>query len=127
VKIAVDTNRCTDLIAGDPEVVQNLESAPVIYLPFICAGELRAGFLGGSRGTENERALAKFLAREGVSILFADDQTTHHYARLKVQLRRQGTPIPTNDVWIAALVLQHGLTLYTRDQHFSHLRQIPRL
>src|SRR4051812_44843465 len=106
MKIALDTNRCTDLIAGDSAVVEILENASLIYLPFICVGELRAGFLGGSRGPQNERALIKLIERNGVSILLADEQTTHHYARLTMQLRRQGTPIPTNDVWIASLVLQ---------------------
>ncbi|MGB8297405.1 MAG: hypothetical protein WCG85_18415 [Polyangia bacterium] len=55
-----------------------------------------------------------------------DDQTTHQYASLYRQLRRQGTPIPTNDIWSAALVLQHGLTLHARDRHFDHLAQLVR-
>jgi tRNA(fMet)-specific endonuclease VapC len=59
--------------------------------------------------------------------VFADEDSTHHYARLFRQLRRQGTPIPTNDLWIAALVVQHQLHLFARDAHFDHLPQIPRL
>jgi len=88
--------------------------------------ELRAGFAAGKRATENERLLRRLLLKEGVAILFADEQTTHHYAATFAQLRRQGTPIPTNDLWIAALVLQHGLVLCTRDRHFDRLPQIPR-
>ena len=57
-------------------------------------------------------------------MLFADDQTTHHYAAVFSQLRKQGTPIPTNDMWLAALVLQHNLVLHARDKHFAHLPQI---
>jgi predicted nucleic acid-binding protein len=53
-----------------------------------------------------------------------DDQTTHHHAAAYRQLRTQGTPIPTNDLWIAALVLQHSLKLHDRDRHFEHLPQI---
>ena len=60
-------------------------------------------------------------------MLTADEQTTATYASVFIQLRRQGTPIPTNDMWIAALVLQHGLVLHARDQHFDHLAQIPRV
>jgi tRNA(fMet)-specific endonuclease VapC len=65
--------------------------------------------------------------KPGVSILYPDDQTTQHYATLYKQLRKQGTPIPTNDLWISALVLQHSLSLYARDVHFDHLPQIVRL
>jgi len=57
-------------------------------------------------------------------VLFADEQTIEQYVSLFRQLRRQGTPIPTNDLWIAALVLQHGLVLCARDRHFDHLPQI---
>ena len=62
--------------------------------------------------------------RDGVAVLYPDEQTTHQYATVFRQLRRQGTPIPTNDIWIAALVLQHDLALYARDRHFEHLPQI---
>ena len=56
-----------------------------------------------------------------------DDQTTHHYASVFRQLRKQGTPIPTNDMWLAALVLQHNLALHARDKHFDHLPQLVRV
>ena len=75
----------------------------------------------------NEGVLRRFLLRRGVDVLMPDEQTTHHYAAVYRQLRQQGSPIPTNDMWIAALVLQHGLVLYARDDHFDHLPQIPRL
>jgi tRNA(fMet)-specific endonuclease VapC len=88
--------------------------------------ELRAGFSLGKRAAENERVLRRFLLKEGVGVLYADDQTTHHYAAIFRQLRRQGTPIPTNDLWIAALVLQHSLTLHARDRHFDQLPQLVR-
>lgn len=96
-------------------------------MPFIVLGELRAGFAGGRPGYENEANLVRFLNGYRVDALFADEETTHHYARLFQQLRRQGTPIPTNDLWIAALVVQHHAHLFARDAHFDHLPQIPRL
>lgn len=126
MRLALDTNRYTDLCRGAAEVVKLVEHAEAIFLPFIVLGELRAGFALGSRGVENERILRRFLMQPGVAVLFADDQTTHHYSALYRQLRRQGTPIPTNDLWTAALVLQHDLVLCHRDGHFDHLPQILR-
>lgn len=127
VKLALDTNRYTDLARGVPEVVNNVGQAEAVYLPFITVAETRAGFLLGQRRMENEGVFLKFLTRSNVYILHPDDQTTHVYADLFRQLRRQGTPIPSNDLWTAALVVQHGLTLYARDKHFDALPQLPRL
>jgi tRNA(fMet)-specific endonuclease VapC len=127
LRIALDNNRYVDFARGDEEVVEALESAEEIHVPLIVLGELRAGFLVGSRGAENEGVLRKFLLRPGVFVSFPDETTTHHYATVYRQLRQQGTPIPTNDMWIAAIVLQHSFVLYARDRHFDHLPQIPRL
>lgn len=127
MRLALDTNRYTDLCRDLAEVVALVEHAEAVFLPFTVLAELRAGFSLGNRGAENERTLRQFLLKPGVAPLFADDQTTHHYAVLFRQLRRQGTPIPTNDLWTAALVLQHGLVLCHRDQHFDQLPQITRV
>jgi tRNA(fMet)-specific endonuclease VapC len=126
VRVALDTNRYVDLCRGVPETVGLLEEAEAILLPFVVVGELRAGFAHGRRQAENERVLRRFLLKDGVRVLFADDQTTHHYASVFRQLRKQGTPIPTNDMWLAALVLQHNLALHARDRHFDHLPQLVR-
>jgi tRNA(fMet)-specific endonuclease VapC len=125
VRLALDTNRYTDLCRDAAEVVTLVEQAEAIFLPFVVLAELRAGFAVGTRGAENERVLRRFLMKPGVAVLFADDQTTHYYATIFRQLRRQGTPIPTNDLWISALVLQHNLILCARDRHFDYLPQIP--
>jgi predicted nucleic acid-binding protein len=127
LRIALDTNRYVDFARGDTAAVDVLESAEAVYLPLTVLGELRAGFAVGRQGARNEGALRRFLLRSGVSVLLPDEQTTHHYASIYRQLRQQGTPIPTNDIWIAASVLQHDLVLYARDQHFDHLPQIARL
>jgi len=127
VRPALDTNRYVDLCKGVVETVELLESAEAIVLPFVVLGELRAGFAFGRRQAENERTLRRFLLKDGVRVLFADDQTTHHYAAVFRQLRKQGTPIPTNDMWLAALVLQHNLALHARDGHFDHLPQLVRV
>ena len=127
VKLALDTNRYVDFCKGEPRVVSVLEAASSVYLPFVVLAELRAGFRIGRRGVDNERVLRQFLMRDGVRPQYPDDQTTHHYAAVYSQLRGQGTPIPTNDIWIAALVLQHNLALCARDAHFDHLPQLARV
>jgi tRNA(fMet)-specific endonuclease VapC len=127
MKIALDTNRYTDFCRGEPEVVESIAHAEKIYLPFVVLGELRAGFQAGSRARQNERHLIRFLNSPRVRLLLPDEQTTHHYASAFAQLRKQGTPIPTSDMWIAALVLQHDLLLLARDNHFDHLPQLARI
>src|SRR5208337_1916404 len=107
--------------------VNLVATADEIWLPFAVLGELRAGFAAGSQEARNEAVLRRFLLKPGVGILYADDQTTQQYANVYRQLRRQGTPIPTNDMWIAALVLQHSLVLLARDAHFDALPQLTRL
>ena len=127
MRLILDTNRYRDLGDGDQAVIHVLESADAIFVPFVVLAELRAGFAVGKKGRENERTLQTFLAKPGVESLFATEATTQVYATLYRQLRQQGTPIPTHDLWIAALVIEHGLALFSRDAHFDHLPQINRL
>jgi len=127
MRLALDTNRYTDLCRGEASIVETVEQADQVWLPFIVVGELRAGFAVGSQEVRNEAVLRRFLLKPGVGILHADEQTTHHYASVYRQLRKQGTPIPTNNMWIAALVLQHSLVLCARDAYFDTLAQIARI
>jgi len=127
MNLVLDTNRYVDLCRGAAEVVAKVLHAETVFLPFVVLGELRAGFRVGARARGNERVLQRFLAQPSVDILFATEATTTHYASLYRQLREQGTPIPTNDLWIAALVSEHRLTLYSRDEHFARLPQLDRL
>ena len=127
MRLALDTNRYTDLCRGDESVVDAVERADEVLLPFVVLGELHAGFAVGTQGPRNEAVLRRFLLKSGVRVLYADEQTTHHYAAVYRQLRKQGTPIPTNDMWIAALVLQHSLVLLARDAHFDALPQLARV
>ncbi len=127
MRIALDTNRYVDFCRGNEDVVRVVQEAERLFLPLMVLAKLRAGFLGGSQLRKNEATLTLFLNSPRVEVLDPDEQTTHHYARLFFQLRKQGTPIPTNDLWIAALVVQHDLMLCARDQHFDHLPHLPRL
>lgn len=124
MRLALDTNRYQDLCRSDPKVVAAVETAIEVLIPFVVLAELRAGFAVGRRGRENERVLDQLLSKPGVRALFADESTTRSYAGVYRQLRQQGTPIPTSDIWIAALVLQHDLVLASRDRHFEHLPQL---
>lgn len=125
MRIAIDTNRYVDFSKGDNSAKEALRRASEIFVPLVVLAELRAGFLLGSRGNENEQLLVRFLNSPRVNVLCPDDNTSHHYARIFLQLKKQGTPIPTNDIWIGALAIQHELILFSRDRHFDHLRQIP--
>jgi tRNA(fMet)-specific endonuclease VapC len=124
MRMAIDTNRYRDFCEGKADSVQRFRTASRIFMPFPVLAELRAGFECGTLARRNEGALSQFLNSPRVATLFADEQTTFHYARIFRQLREQGTPIPTHDIWIAALVRQHNLLLYSRDAHFDVLPQL---
>ena len=126
MNVALDTNAYSDFMRGDPVRVQVIRSARHIHIPLIVLGELRAGFAAGNRESTNAANLQRFLNSPRVSILLPDEQTTHHYAQLYLQLRKKGAAIPTNDLWIAALAVQHTLVLCTSDPHFQHLPQVVR-
>ena len=127
MNLALDTNRYTDFVRGETSVVEVIRAASKVVIPFIVVAELRAGFRIGTRAKENESVLTSILQRPTISVLYADGDTTHHYAAIHSQLRRQGTPVPINDLWIAAIAIQHELVLFSRDTHFSHIPQLARL
>jgi len=127
VKVLLDTNRLSDALAEVDEVLDHLEAAEAIYVPAIALGELRSGFLGGRRAAQNETRLTWFLSQDGVSTVSVDGPVTHRYAAIHRALRRQGTPVPTNDLWIAAIAVEHALVLYTRDAHFEHIAGLARM
>ena len=124
MRVVIDTNRLTDLFRGDAALADFLARCEEVWLPLFVLGEIRAGFAGGSRHPENQGLLRAFLAKDTVNVLLPSMQTADHYARIFVQLKRAGRPIPDNDLWIAAQVIEHDLTLVTRDRHFEHIPQI---
>jgi tRNA(fMet)-specific endonuclease VapC len=126
VRVALDTNRLTDLFRGDTKLAALLEICDEVWVPLFALAEIKAGFLGGTKEHRNEALLQMFLAEETVDILLPDRETAEQYARLFVQMKRAGTPVPDTDLWIAALVLEHDLTLITRDQHFERIPQLLR-
>ena len=126
MRVALDTNRLTDLFQGDAALAERLGACDEVWLPLIVLAEIKAGFYGGNQQHKNEILLRKFLAKATVGVLLPGRETAEHYARLFVQLKRAGTPVPDNDLWIAALALEHELLLITRDRHFQHIPQLPR-
>lgn len=127
MKVAFDTNAYRLLLDADAEAVELLRTSERICLPVPVLAELRFGFLNGSRARTNLANLDTFLDSPRVEVLSCDEETALRYAELRLQLKRQGTLIPMNDIWIAALALQHGATLFTRDADFDHLPQLRRV
>jgi tRNA(fMet)-specific endonuclease VapC len=119
VKLLLDTNRLSDALAQVDDVLDRLETAEAIYVPMIALGEIRAGFLAGRLAAKNEARLQWFLSQDGISTVAVDAPVSHRYAEVHRTLRAGGTPVPTNDLWIAAIAIEHGLVLYTRDAHFA--------
>ena len=124
MRLLLDTNAYRAAGEGGERAVSFLRRADEIRMPFVVLAELRAGFAAGTLGRRNEAKLVEFLNSPRVEVLFADDQTTRHYAEIFAQLRREDTPIPTNDLWIAALAVQHDLPLLTSDRHFLRVPQL---
>ncbi|MEA3465950.1 MAG: type II toxin-antitoxin system VapC family toxin [Thermodesulfobacteriota bacterium] len=120
-KIIIDTNIYSNLLRGNNEVIANLQQVSYIGISVISIGELLSGFEAGNRIKENRNELGQFLDSPRVAICLVDVDTIEHYSAILNKLKKNGTPIPTNDIWIAAVALQHGLPLYTLDKHFSYV------
>lgn len=120
-RILIDTNIYSGALRGEETIVRILRQAEHIGICAISIGELFSGFKGGSREAENRKELGIFLDSPRVALYSIDEYTANHYCAILDQLRRNGTPIPTNDIWIAAVAFQHGLQLFTRDMHFSKI------
>ena len=127
MNVLLDTNFYSAFCKGDEQAVRVIQQARKIFLPFAVLAELRAGFLCGTKARKNERSLTLFLNSVRVEVLYPDENTTHQFAAVFAQLRLQGKPIPTNDIWIAALAVQHDLILCSRDKHFDLLPQLVRV
>src|SRR3990172_2853062 len=111
MKLCLDTNAYSAFKKGQPNAIEVLEEADHIFIPMVVVGELYAGFELGSRFKENERGLLDFLNEPGVEAVPVDRSIAERYGHLIKQLTLNGTPIPTNDVWIAATVFETGSKL----------------
>jgi predicted nucleic acid-binding protein len=118
-KLLLDTNAYVAFKQGRPEAIEILRLAAGIGICSIVMGELLAGFVSGTKEAENRVELARFCASPRVTLLPADHETAEFYARIFKQLKALGQPIPTNDLWIAAIAMQHGCAVFTYDKHFA--------
>ncbi|WP_460597354.1 PIN domain-containing protein [Geomonas sp. Red276] len=123
-RLFLDTSAYSRLMRGQEEVAALLDQADEVHLSAVVVGELLSGFRKGNSEKRNRQILDKFLSITRVSILPLTHQTSERYALILDYLRRNGTPIPTNDLWIAASSMEHGLNLITADRHFLKLPQI---
>lgn len=117
-RVLLDTNAYTALLVGDEDVLDALAGADMVLMSVIVLGELFAGFRGGAREQENRRQLDEFLRRTPVRTIDVTRTTAEVFGALKQQLKAAGTPIPLNDVWIAAQAVESGAWLVTYDRHF---------
>jgi predicted nucleic acid-binding protein len=120
-KIIIDTNFYVAFKRGDEAAIQALKKAEYIAVNTVILGELLAGFRGGSKEKQNRKELDAFFDSPRVDLLPIDDGTAEFYAQIFSELKEKGRPIPTNDLWLAASALQHGLALATYDSHFSNI------
>jgi tRNA(fMet)-specific endonuclease VapC len=121
----VDTNALSAAADDDPAVIAILARADQMAIPVIVLGEYRYGIAQSRHRAAYENWLAGLL--RDCSILDINEPTTQHYAEITLDLRRTGKPIPTNDLWIAALCRQHSLPLLSRDRHFDQVTGLKRL
>jgi tRNA(fMet)-specific endonuclease VapC len=120
-KIILDTNAYAHLLAGDDNVLGAVSSAETIYMSVFVLGELYAGFSGGVKKRENNETLQRFLMKSAVKILSASAETAEVFGQVKFNLKRSGTPLPINDLWIAAHALETGSVIVTYDTHFKSI------
>ena len=123
-RLMLDTSAYCAFMRGHREVKEALQKTEQIHLSPIVLGELHAGFQQGTHRSENERGLIGFLSSARVSVAAIDGETALAYAEIVNFLRRAGTPIPTNDIWIAAGAMQHGLRVLTTDAHYKRVPQV---
>ena len=115
--VLLDTNIVIALFAKDPVVMEKLSNTEAVFIPSVVLGELLYGALESARQSENVRRVEDFAA--GRTVLNCDAWVARAYGQIKHELRTRGTPIPDNDIWIAAVAREHVITVISRDAHFQ--------
>ena len=118
MKLLLDTNAYVDFKLNRTELVEYVTKADTIIVSPIVYGELLFGFRNGARFEQNMTELDLFLTHEAVEMIQIGSITADRYSRIAAELKQQGTPIPSNDIWIAAQTMETGAELVTRDKHF---------
>lgn len=120
--IILDTNAFSSLMTGSEMVMNALTESETVYMSIFVLGELYSGFKGGKKEKQNYEILNKLLKKPSVKILNATKETSEIFAVVKHELRIKGTPIPINDIWIAAHTIESGSVLVTFDKHFNAVK-----
>ena len=120
-KVMIDTNIYSLAMKGEPEVVDVLQRIGQIGISVVSIGELFSGFRAGGREKRNREELEIFLDSPRVFVHSIEVETADFYAAVLNQLKSAGTPVPTNDIWIAAAAFQHGYKLFSKDKHFRFI------
>ena len=123
-RLVLDTSAYSQLRSGHTQVIDLVARAGIVLMPVVVLGELEAAFEVGSRATENRVALTDFLAEPFVSVLTTTHEVARRYGEIFGRLRRAGTPIPVNDIWIAATTLDCGGHLLTFDRDFQRVETL---
>ena len=118
-RVLLDTNAVSSLFSGDRKVLGAVEKAGAVLMSVIVMGELNAGFLGGSQPGRNRKILGSFLEKPGVEVVPVSAETAEIFGSVMQGLRKAGTPLPINDVWIGCQALENGAKLVTYDRHFT--------
>jgi tRNA(fMet)-specific endonuclease VapC len=121
-RVIFDTNAYSNLFRGQPDCIEVLRLSPRIAVPVVVMAELLSGFRNGNRYAQNLAKLEEFLALPRVDLIFPDQETAFVYSSINVALGQSGQIIPTNDIWIAAMAVQHQNPLFTFDTHFSRVQ-----
>ncbi len=120
-RLLIDTNAYAALFGGDGAIADALAGSEAVLLSAIVVGELLDGFVGGTREAANRSELARFREKPRTIVVPVTDTTAEWFALIKQQLRKKGSPIPINDVWIAASCMEHGAALLSLDAHFDEI------
>ena len=120
-KVLLDTNAYIGYLTGNHDVLNTISQADDVFISVIILGELYAGFWGGSNRGQNNEILQRFLSKPTVSILQVTDETSEIFGQTKYHLKKSGTPIPINDIWIASQTMETGAVLITFDRHFEKI------
>lgn len=118
------TSPCSAFMRGDSEIKLALQRAEEIHLDPGILGEMLAGFTRGKQRRKNEPELQAFLGFPHGNVLYVDGETAERYAAILVSLWRVGTPIPSNDLWVAACAMHHGLRPLTMDAQYQRVTQV---
>lgn len=124
MRFCLDTSAYSHFKRGDAQVVELIDRADWLGVPVIVLGELAVGFRQGSRAEANHAELARFVANPAVEVLPIGEDLAEIYADIVLDLKRAGTPIPANDIWIAAVAVRHGATVLTYDEHFRTIARV---